>query len=388
MIGAARGFIKDECFYKASALTFYTLLSIVPILAIAFGIAKGIGFEQYLEQEINARLLEHPEISHQMIVFAYAILANTHGGIIAVIGVISLLWTSMQLFTNVELSLNYIWKVKVRTYLKQLRDFLAILFFGTIILVASSALSVILVKHTQQVSFLFKISPFLMNWILFSSIYYFLPNAKVKLRYALPAGIIAGTAYQIVQWIYIHFQIGVGSYGAIYGSFAALPLFLVWVNTSWTIVLAGAEIAFNMEITPKLIGSQQFQFATQKQIGLWLTAYCTKVFLKGQPPVSLSEIENKTGLPLTVVKRITQILCEQGILEEDQKHRLLITKNPDEIKIKDILDAFDQYDERHAVTLSSRILQFDQAIEDLQKQIMASPYNKSIKDILLQVKEE
>ena len=382
-IYATRGIIQDECFYKASALTFYTLLSIVPILAIALGIAKGVGLEHYLEQEINARFLEQPEISHQMIIFAYAILSNTHGGIIALLGVISLLWTSLQLLSNVELSLNYIWRVKSRAFLTQISYYSLILFLVSVIVITSSALSVYFIKYSYQISYLFKIFPFIMNWILFASIYHFLPNTLVKWKYAIPAGIIAGTAYQIVQWIYIHFQIGVASYGAIYGSFAALPLFLVWVNTSWTIVLAGAEIAFNLEVTPKVTGPHQFQYATQKQIGLWLTAYCTQEFLKGNPPTPLSKIESMTGLPQTVVKKVSQILGAQGILDEDQHSCLLLAKSPEEIKLKEIIAAFDKYDEKYPVTQSSQILQFDQAIEDLEKQIIASPFNKPIKDLLL-----
>lgn len=402
IVEAIQGFMKDECFYKSSALTFYTLLSIVPILALAFGIAKGFGLEEYLEKEVTARLLEQPEISHQIIIFAYSLLAHTHGGWIAIIGLISLLWTSIQLFSNVEHSLNVIWQVKThRSYLRQFSDYLAMLIMGPIFFIASSAFSVMAIAEFNKVSeeisafkalspIIFSLSgffPFIMNWILFTCIYFFLPNTKVKLRYALTAGILAGTAYQIVEWIYIHFQIGVANYGAIYGSFAALPLFMVWVNTSWTIVLAGAEIAYHMEITPSIGSPYSYQYVTKKQIGLWLAGYCADQFLKGNPPVSLNKIEKETGAALSTIKNVAQELYEAGILDENQQHCILIARNPEDIKIKNIFDALDKNEEKYAIMMSPQFLHFDQTIKDMENYAANSPHNKSLKEVLLLEKQ-
>jgi membrane protein len=380
IIGTIRGFIHDECFYKASALTFYTLLSIVPIFAIAFGVAKGFGLEKYIEQELSARLLDQPQITHQIIIFANAVIANAHGGVIAIFGLIGLVWTMIQLFTNIELSLNFIWKVKSRTFMRQIRDYISMILFGTLLFVASSALSLIPIGKFNAFfnHALIIISPFIVNWFLFSCIYYFIPNTKVKLRYALTGGIAAGTFYQLIQWIYINFQIGVASYGAIYGSFAALPLFLVWVNTSWTIVLAGAELAYHLEITPKIPRNYSFQYASKKQIGLWLTSHCAEEFMNGNPPIMVSQIEHESGLPQSVIKSVAQILCAEGILDEDQQQRFIIAKNPDDIKIKEVLEAFDKNEEKFAIAFSP---QFVNLFENIEEDV--DLYDKSIKEISL-----
>lgn len=234
-----KNFIKDECFYKAACLSFYSLLSIVPILAVAFGIATELGFEKYLIIEVQSRLLEQPQLADQIISFAYSMLQRTHGGLIAIIGVISFLWTSIQLFNAMEHTFNAIWGIKEdRSYGKQAIDYLIMLFFGPLFLVGASTLSFL----AAGIFSLRLISLFII-WTLFFLIYKFVPNTKVNGLHALLAAVITGSIYQMLEWTYIHFQIGVANYGAIYGSFAALPLFLVWMNTSWCIVLAGVEFS-------------------------------------------------------------------------------------------------------------------------------------------------
>ena len=115
-----------------------------------------------------------------------------------------------------------------------------------------------------------------------------MPNARVPFHYALTAGIAAGTAYQIVQWTYIKFQFGLSSYGAIYGSFAALPLFLLWLNTSWWITfLAGAEIAYHAEIDhshAKLYLAARQCVVDGRILGLMIMHSCVQAFKKGEVP--------------------------------------------------------------------------------------------------------
>jgi membrane protein len=243
---ACTGFFEDDCYSKASALAYYSLLSLVPILAIALGIAKGFGIEAYLENEVQRGILEQREVAQQLIGFAYLMLENTRGGVIAGVGVIVLLWTALQLLGSIESYFNDIWEVShARPVLRRFTDYLAILILCPICLVASSSLSVYLIAALSNlpknaltdhfgsyVFLLYHALPFVLSWILFSFMYIFIPNVYVRWRNALVAALIAGIAYQIVQRIYIYFQIGVASYGAIYGSLAALPLFLVWIHLS------------------------------------------------------------------------------------------------------------------------------------------------------------
>lgn len=395
-LGAARGFIKDECFYKASSLTFYTLLSIVPLLAVAFGIAT-YGFAEYLEAEVTKRLLGQPQLAHQITTFAFSVLEQTHGGWIAFVGLIGLLWASLSLFKNIEYSLNAIWEVKTsRSYTRQALEYLAMLIFFPIFFVVSSGISVVSVAQLKYLSqqspfveslspyirYFFHAFPFFVNWLLFFFIYIFLPNTKVPWKYAFIAGIAAGTVYQFVEWIYIYFQIGVANYGAVYGSFAALPLFLVWVDTSWIIVLAGAELAYHLEITPKDTQGKLHALVDKKQIVLWITGICTESFLKGGLPVTFEKLARETGASLRVVRQIVSELNAAGILREAGRQACRMARNPDEIKLKDILEAVHGREvKRYSVKSSPKLQSYTQSMNELDSMMANSPANISLRDL-------
>ena len=263
-ISSGIGFIKDECFLKSSALTYYSLLSIVPFLAVAFGIAIKFGFEKSLESAILDKFKDQSEIAYKIIDFTHSTLEHTQGGVIAGTGIIMLIWAVMTLMICIRQSLNSIWKItNARSISRTLSSYLAILFFCPIFFVVSSGLSLYALRGIIEASkatdlydvlspviyFLFHFVPFVLSCLSFIFIYLFVPSAKVPWKSGVIAGIIAGTTYQIVQWTYFHFQIGVTSYGAIYGSFAAIPLFLIWLNLRWLILLAGAQIAHQLKIS-------------------------------------------------------------------------------------------------------------------------------------------
>jgi membrane protein len=394
---ALQGFMKDDCFNKASGLTFYTLLSIVPILAVAFGIANSIGFEKYLEREVTARLLDQPELAHRITSFAYSVLERTHGGAIALAGVIGLLWTSMGLLGNIEYSLNVIWNVaKPRSYARQFRDYLYVLILCSIFFVISSSFSVLTIAEIDRVSqqshliksispFLFfaiGFTPFLINWILFSFIYIYMPNTKVQWKSAIIAGLIAGVVYQIVQWVYIHFQIGVANYGAIYGSFAALPLFLVWMNTSWIVTLGGAELARHLELIPRISRKDRYEWIDEHTLGLWIAAYCAKEFMKGQPPIPIQKLANESGASISTIHHIAYQLHHEGILAVNDQNCFLMAKEPADIKIKDVLDALEkEFIATFPVKASPQFHEYNQSIKELELSLASSPSNKSLKDL-------
>jgi membrane protein len=261
-LSAGIGFIKDECFLKSSALTYYSLLSIVPFLAVAFGIAINFGFEKSLESAILDKFKDQPEMTSKIMDFTHSTLEHTHGGVIAGTGIIMLIWAVITLMICIRQSLNSIWKItNARSISRTLSSYLAILFFCPIFFVVSSGISLYALRGIIEASkatdlydalspiiyFLFHFVPLVLSWLSFIFIYLFVPSAKVPWKSGVIAGIIAGTTYQIVQWTYFHFQIGLSSYGAIYGSFAAIPLFLIWLNLSWLILLAGAQIAYQLK---------------------------------------------------------------------------------------------------------------------------------------------
>jgi membrane protein len=324
---AARGFIEDDCYSKASALTFYTLLSVVPVLAVLIGIAKGFGFEHALESEISSHFYEQQEVVDKLIQFAYSWLKSAQGGVIAGVGTAALLWSVFGLLNNIETALNAIWKTSIpRPYTRKISDYLAAMLIAPIFLVTSSGITVFLstqLLHAQEnilveavsplLTLLIKMIPFVLIWCLFIFVYLFMPNTKVFLRSAAIAGILAGTAFQIWQYVYIKFQIGVSSYGAIYGSFAALPLFLIWLQVSWLILLAGAELAFEIE-NDLFVPVRTRDSFPEKTIALMITYRCIEAFIKGKPPHTDRSLSHELGLSLNHMHMILEALQKARIL--------------------------------------------------------------------------
>lgn len=254
-----RGFREDSCRLKASALTFYTLLSVVPVLAMAFGVAKGFGVETILKEELMKNLPGQEEILQEMIAYAHTLLENTAGGLLAGIGIALLFWTVIKLLGNIEHSFNEIWGVKKQRNLgRKFSDYLSVMLLCPFLFIISSSLMVlinsqvsVLLERFEFINYfgyyiksLLKLSSFGILWMIFCFIYIFMPNTKVHALNALIGGFLAAFLYQVAQHVYINFQIGVSQYNAIYGSFAVLPLFLIWLQISWYIVLFGSEVAF------------------------------------------------------------------------------------------------------------------------------------------------
>jgi len=256
---AIEGFQKDNCMFRASALTFYSLLSIVPVLAMAFGFAKGFGFEKSLERQLYERFQGQEEVFSQATNFANSLLENTKGGLIAGIGILLLFWTIIRVLGNIESAFNRIWRIKkARGIGRKISDYLSAMLICPVLFIVSSTATVVVTSLVRLVVekisvlgtigpaifFILQWLPFAVMWILFTFVYLFMPNGKIQFKSGLFAGVVGGTLYQIFQNVYVAFQIGVAQYNAIYGSFAALPLFLVWLQVSWMIVLFGAEISY------------------------------------------------------------------------------------------------------------------------------------------------
>ena len=262
LIGSIKGFIDDKCFDKASTLTFYSLLSIIPLLAICFGIAQGLGFADKFTEQVQAQFQSQPQIAEKIIEFSNSTLKTTKGSIVATFGLVVLLWTVLRMIGNIATSFDEIWKVKEEpTLWQQIKRYIPMILLFPIFLVGSN--SIILFMSTQAmlalksieilkifspiVIFLFQLIPYLVSWGLLSFIYIYLPNAQISWKAGIIAGIITGILYVIWQWIYVTFQVNASSYGAIYGGFAAVPLFLIWLNYSWLIILFGMEVARHIQ---------------------------------------------------------------------------------------------------------------------------------------------
>lgn len=248
LIASGKGFIENKAFEKSSTLTFYTLLSLVPLLAISFGIAQSLGFEEKLADQIKEQFASQPEVASKLIEFSYGTIKTTRGGLLASLGVIVLFWTVLNTVSNIAQYFNDIWKVKKpRSLWQRVKSFTPVILLLPIFLVGSSSILVYLSTLASEIIspsliIFFNFLSYLMSWGMLSFIYIYLPNTYVSWKAGFKAGIVTGIIFLIWQWIYMTFQVEAASYGVIYGSFAAVPLFLVWVNYSWLVILFGAEL--------------------------------------------------------------------------------------------------------------------------------------------------
>ncbi|MCX7981724.1 MAG: YihY family inner membrane protein [Syntrophales bacterium] len=325
---SVRGFHEDKCQLRASALTFYSLVSIVPIFAMAFGIAKGFGLEKLLETQLQEKLAGHEEILTNVLNFSRSLLENTKGGIIAGAGLIVLFWSVIKVLSHIEHSFNDIWKVKEpRSWGRKCSDYLSLMLICPVIIILSGGVTVffstqvnlILEKFAVLGSFrgvvllFLRLLPYTMMWGLFTLLYFFLPNTKVRVSAALIGGVVAGTIFQIVQWIYITFQVGVAKYNAIYGSFAALPMFLAWMQLSWLILLYGAELAFayqNEELYEFKPDAARVSHRLKIILCLTIMHYLVHRFIRGEKPPTAGEISQELGFPIGFVNDLLLLITK------------------------------------------------------------------------------
>ena len=402
---AVRGFDENKCMYRASALTFYSLLSIVPVIALMFGIAKGFGLQEQVEAQLLAKMEGQKEVVTQVIGFANSLLDNTSGGVIAGIGVAFLLWTIISVLSSIESSFNGIWGViKPRTFGRKFSDYLSTILICPILLVISGSATIFvssqietiiekipLLKNLGPVFWaLLKLLPYCSLWIAFTFIFMFMPNTRVKFKSALAAGIVAGTIFQFVQWIYINFQIGVTKYGAIYGSFAALPLFLIWLRTSWLIVLFGAEISFahqnveTYEFEPDCLSvSRSFKML----LSLLITQRTVKRFCDGEKPSNASALSHELEIPVRLVRQILYELSESGVLSEvrlgeEKELAYQPAIDVDKITVKFVIDRLEQRGTSNIpVTKSAELDKLSDCLRQFGQIIDKSPANSLLKNL-------
>ena len=331
---AFRGFKEDQLQLRASALTLYSLLAIVPVLAMIFAVAKGFGFDTLLQDQLITRFPGQQEVLVKAIEFAKTLLAKTRGGLIAGIGIIVLYWAVIKVLGHIEQSFNDIWNVsKARSLWRKFSDYLTIMLICPVLIILSSSATVfiktqvtLIVDRIAVLGFFspliyisFKLIPYVLIWLLFTFTYLMMPNTKVRIRSGLVAGIVAGTIYQIIQMLYITFQFLLSKYNAIYGSFAALPLFLIWLQTSWLIVLFGAEIAFAHQNNESFKFEQitrKISFSLKKQLALQIVHLLVKNFAKAGKPVSAHQISAAIEIPLRLIQTILLDLVASNVISE------------------------------------------------------------------------
>lgn len=327
---AVRFFTAKRVMTKASALTYSTLLAIVPILAVVFAIARGFGYNKYIEMWFRDALSSQPQAADIIIGFVNSYLVHTRSGVFLGIGLLFMLYTVLMLVSNIEDAFNEIWQVKKsRSVFRTFTDYLAMFFIFPILIVLTSGLSIFIAAIADRmpdflmlgsaVRFLIDLTPYVLMSAMFVALYVFMPNTKVELRSVIVPGILAGIAMQGLQFVYIHSQIFLSSYNAIYGSFAALPLFMLWMQISWTICLFGAELCYtnqNLDFYDYDAHSGEISHRYKLMLCAVLMSRICRRFAEGKKPYSILELRQETSIPIRFVSDLLYELINAGLLTE------------------------------------------------------------------------
>jgi len=405
LILTIRQLSEERLHLRVAGLTFYSLLSIVPVLAMLFGLAKGFGLDRLLEREILRRGQGQEEVVTKMIGFAHNLLETTQGGVVAGVGVAVLFWSVIKVFGSVEKGFNDVWGVaKDRPLLRKAADYLSLSVLCAVLLSVSSTLTVLITSEVEfavnRISMLeavgpaifagLKILPLMVIWLLFTLLYTIIPNTRVRVTAAALAGILAGTAYQVFQRIYIHFQIGVSKYNAIYGSFAALPLFLVWLQLSWLIVFVGAYVSHAFQNLDRLTIEQstnRISHAGRRLLALFLVNRVLRHFCDFGGGLSMKAIAGGVKLPVSILQRLLEDLVACGVLSEvkspDEDDALYQPGlDPEKITIQMVIELLDRSgSEELPLIASETFVRLTESLDTFRAAVRESPANVLLKNI-------
>lgn len=380
---------------SARSLTYRTLLSIVPLLAIIFAIARGFGIENIMESSIFSFMLggspaeevvvsaapgegtdstiaiisggrsgeesvptdtiygtnetvtessaPSPEMTSEEVsaegrtrefldllfqIIDKSLEEAKGGGLFAGIGILLFLYTILILFNDIERNLNKIWQVsKGRSIGRKMTDYTAMVLFMPIFFILVNALSILSYPQNDTLKIIYDLYPFIPKLVdivpfvvmilLFTAVYKFLPNTKVKFMNALIAGIVAGTAFQFFQLLYLSGQMWITRYNAIYGTFAAIPLMLLWIQMSWFIVLIGAEISYAAQNVRKFSFEKETRNISRRYrdfFTLMIASEIVQRFADEESPLTADQISVRCKVPGRLTNDILDQLVELKII--------------------------------------------------------------------------
>ena len=395
----ARGLDEHDTLVRSAALTFYTLMSIVPIAALVFAVVKGFGLADGLMQNLYSLFPHNREVVDYLITFADKALAAAQGGVVAFVGIVMLFWAVVRVFGSVEEAFNNIWEVKVsRSFTRQFTDYIAVVVITPILWVVGSTAG-------RYAGHLLGIDSFgalytllsgavslLVIWAMFSFIYVVVPNTRVRLGSAVMAGIVAGTLFLLFQWGYLYIQRWMTSYNAIYGSFAALPLLLIWLQTSWQILLFGGELSFAYQNIARFGEERESLLISYDQRRKILLAVMLTVVrrFRGQGGATpADEIRAQLDLPTRIVNDILYQLVQAGQLiavpsgDGEREVAFAPAHDPQSMTVYGILEAVEKSGQTTVdLTQSAELTRIDQELEALKETARKSQDNVRLVDLL------
>ena len=345
---------------RSMALTYSTVLSVVPAFALLVAIGRGFGLQEMLQDELFKLFPSQSQGISTALQFVDSYLNSATQGVFVGVGLVVLLWTVISLLSSIEDTFNAIWGVqRQRTIYQKLTDYIAICLIVPVLMICSSGLSVFMssmIQDTFNLPILTPVlnwtleivAPLFLAWMALTLSYYLIPNTKVEFKYAAIAGALAAIAFQTLQLLFLNGQIYVSKYNAIYGSFAFLPLMLVWLQLSWHALLTGCMLVYSMQnvFTFNLMGeASAISNRGWHNVALIIMAVTSKRFAENEKPYTEQELAVRYYLPIRIVNRITCKLRKAGLIYDvvmdGERKGISPAVETDKLTVAEFLERFD-----------------------------------------------
>ena len=391
-----RGMLNHGTLIRSAAMTYYTITSLVPIVAVAFALVKGFGLADTLVGSLYGLFPQYPEVIDYVVSFAENALARTQGGLMASVALLMLFWSVIQLFSAIESAFNNIWEVKTtRSIARQWSDYLAVTLIVPILWIVAYATGSHLedvLRDTWYFNLLSRLLSMLFMWLMFTLLYLIIPNAKVKFTSALTAGVVAGTIFLLFQWGYVFLQKSMTSYNAIYGSFAALPLFLLWVQISWQILLIGGELSFAFQNITRFGEEHEWQrisYDQRRKVMLATMLIIVRHFQSRGGALSAAEIRRELNLPTRIINDVLFQLTKAGQLidarknEDEREASYAPAYDIAQMSIYGVLSAVENHgDNPLEFDMESDLKRVEEILDGMKQDSLTSPRNVRLIDLL------
>src|SRR5262249_36770334 len=340
---------------RAMGLTYTTLLSLVPFLAVTFSVLKAFGVQNQLGPVLTRMLQplgpEAVAITQQVITFVN----NQQVGVLGAVGVAGLFYTTLSLIGKVEEALNAIWRVRrPRSLGRQFSDYLSVVLVGPVVIFTALALTASAHSHwaVQRllelkplgivVPLVTRVMPFALLCAVFTFVYKFVPHTHVRLRSALLGGLVAGLLWQVAGVWFATFVASSSSYAAVYSSFAVLVLFLIWLQVGWQILLVGGEVAYFHQhrgtYRQRAAGGRQ-GVRWREWLALAALAEIPRRHLSGQPPADPARLAATLGVPPSSLDGLIEQYVKDGVLLRSAgPPGVTLGRPPERIAVVEILD--------------------------------------------------
>ena len=394
----ARGLVEHGTMIRSAALTYYTLMSLVPIIAVVFAIVKGFGLSDRLIDTLYGLFPNNPEIIDYIVGFAERALARTQGGLVAAVALLTLFWAVIKVFSSIENAFNNIWEVKIkRSIARQYTDYIAVVLIVPILWIVANAVG----NYAQTLfgtaghwyfTVLWRLASLVVFWLMFTLLYLIIPNAKVRFGSALMAGIVAGTFFLLFQWGYVYLQRWMTSYNAIYGSFVALPLLLVWMQTSWQILLFGGELSFAYQNISRFAEEREsllVSYDQRRKILLATMILVVRHFRDEGGVCPAEQIRQRLGLPTRIVNDVlfqlvqAQQLIAVRIGDDEREMGYSPAHDISTLTVYGVLEAVEGNGQKHFnLEATPDLAEVDRELDRLKGVARRSPENLKLLDLL------